>query len=149
MYVYGVLKLSKGDLCHLALIAAAMHLYTKVVSFAHRIVSLILGGLGVALVNGESHIGKSIGCWCTDTFHASGNFFLNNVGQAAGVVFTLSTLLFLVYALWRFYQRADRLQKRESGSAFEDRMGTMLVIVVVLFAVGANLIMRLVELKGK
>ncbi|TPX38822.1 hypothetical protein SeMB42_g06527 [Synchytrium endobioticum] len=88
--------------------------------------SLILGGLGIALVNGASRI-----------------------GQAAGVLFTLATLMFLAYALCRYYQRADRLHKRESGTVFEDKMGTMLVIVVVLFAVGANLIMKLVELKGK
>ncbi|TPX32288.1 hypothetical protein SmJEL517_g04586 [Synchytrium microbalum] len=88
--------------------------------------SLILGGLGIALVNGSSQI-----------------------GQAAGVIFTLSTLIFLVYALWRFYERADRLQKRESGAAFEDKMGTRLIIIVVFFAVGANLIMKLVDLKGK
>jgi hypothetical protein len=76
---------------------------------------MVLGGLGIALVN-----------------------FSTSLGQISGIVFTTISIFFSIYALLQFYKRSDLLAQKSKGDVYEDLEGALLMVFIVFVAVGIN-----------
>ncbi|KAJ3304788.1 hypothetical protein HDV03_002329 [Kappamyces sp. JEL0829] len=76
---------------------------------------LVLGGLGIGLVN-----------------------FSSTLGQASGVIFTVVAMGFSLYALVQYLQRSDLLSEKSKGLSYEDISGALLMVFVVFIAIGIN-----------
>ncbi|KAI9297342.1 vacuolar transporter chaperone 4 [Neoconidiobolus thromboides FSU 785] len=76
--------------------------------------ALVLGGLALGLLN--------FGDW---------------VGQISGLIFTIIALLVMVYALFVFQWRAEKIRRREPGP-YDDRAGPILLVAVIFIAVLIN-----------
>lgn len=77
--------------------------------------TLILGGLGIGLVN-----------------------FGSTLGQISGVIFTAISIFFSFYALIQYYKRSDLLAQKTNGDSYEDLGGALLMVFIVFVAVGIN-----------
>jgi len=58
-------------------------------------------------------------------------------GMIAGVIFTLIASGIMVYALWLFHWRAERIRQKDPGP-YDDRNGPVVLVVVILAAVAVN-----------
>lgn len=81
--------------------------------------TVILGGLGVGLLN-----------------------FGDKVGRVSAGLFTLVAMGTMIYALVTYHWRADAIRKRGSG-AYDDRFGPTMLCFFLLVAVVVNFILRI------
>jgi uncharacterized membrane protein YidH (DUF202 family) len=76
---------------------------------------LVLGALGIGLVN-----------------------FAKFYGQVIGLLFTSISLFFSVYSLVQYLKRSDLLAGKEKGISYEDINGLLLMVFVLFIAIGIN-----------
>ena len=58
-------------------------------------------------------------------------------------MFTLISLLLMMYALVKYHNRCNRLAKKETG-LYDDKVGAVVALTAVLMAIGTNFVMRLI-----
>ncbi|KAI9095220.1 hypothetical protein DFS34DRAFT_651551 [Phlyctochytrium arcticum] len=76
---------------------------------------LILTGLSIALIN-----------------------FGDRAGLVAGFMFAFISCGVMFYSLYQFWNRAEMLQRKERGAVFEDMMGILVFVAVIMLAVGVK-----------
>ncbi len=76
---------------------------------------MVLGGLGLGLVN-----------------------FASSLGQISGVLFTAIAMSFSIYSLVIYLSRSDKLAMKKKGLEYEDITGSLLMVLVVFIAIGIN-----------
>ncbi|GAB5585975.1 vacuolar transporter chaperone [Umbelopsis nana] len=86
--------------------------------------TLLLGGLAIGLLN-----------------------FSDNVGQISAGVFTLLSMIVMIYALHGYHDRANRLQKKEIGD-YSDKYAPAILTVFMIAAVSVNFYLRLAQDAG-
>ena len=86
---------------------------------------IVLGGLALGLLN-----------------------FGDQVGQIAGVLFTAVSMLFMIYALFLYQWRAEKIRNRGKfivtvdGGAYDDRVGPTILVVALFGAVIVNFYLK-------
>jgi uncharacterized membrane protein YidH (DUF202 family) len=80
--------------------------------------AIVLGGLALGLLN-----------------------FGDRAAVLAGIVFTLIAMGIMVYALWLFKWRADRIRRRDPGP-YDDQNGPVVLVGVILVAVAINFYLK-------
>ncbi|CAH7669325.1 hypothetical protein PPACK8108_LOCUS3927 [Phakopsora pachyrhizi] len=85
--------------------------------------TVVLGGLGVGLLN-----------------------FGDRIGKISAVLFTLVAMAVMIYALVTFHWRASAIKKRGSGN-YDDRIGPTGLCIALLAAVMTNFVLRFSESK--
>jgi arginine exporter protein ArgO len=58
------------------------------------------------------------------------------------MVFTAGAVFLMFYALMRFHERANRLQKRAQGS-YGDRTGAYIAVGVIFGAIGLTFVLKI------
>ncbi|KAI8137080.1 SPX-domain-containing protein [Fennellomyces sp. T-0311] len=81
--------------------------------------TLLLGGLAIGLLN-----------------------FSDNVGRISSGIFTALSMGVMVYALYNYHQRADRVTRNEIGE-YSDKYGPALLTSFIVLAVSINFYLRL------
>ncbi|KAJ3212359.1 vacuolar transporter chaperone [Dinochytrium kinnereticum] len=61
----------------------------------------------------------------------------DRVGQIAGLLFTLVAMMFMVYSLFLFQWRAQKIRDRDPGP-YDDRVGPTVLVIVLFAAITAN-----------
>ncbi|KAJ3313588.1 vacuolar transporter chaperone [Boothiomyces sp. JEL0838] len=79
---------------------------------------IVLGGLALGLLN-----------------------FGDAVGQISGLIFTLVAMMFMIYALFLYQWRADKIRNRDAGP-YDDRVGPTILVVSLFFAVVVNFYLK-------
>ncbi|RKP09460.1 SPX-domain-containing protein [Thamnocephalis sphaerospora] len=74
--------------------------------------------------------------------------FGDDVGRTAGVLFTVIAMGILVYALYLYIWRSNRIRAREAGP-YDDRVGPAVLVGVILTAVAINFYLRFSALNNK
>lgn len=77
--------------------------------------TLLLGGLAIGLLN-----------------------FSDNIGRISAAFFTLISMSVMLYALYNYHDRANRVQKNELGD-FSDKYGPAVLTLFVVVAIGVNM----------
>jgi SPX domain protein involved in polyphosphate accumulation/uncharacterized membrane protein YidH (DUF202 family) len=85
--------------------------------------AVVLGGLALGLLN-----------------------FGDKVGRTAGVIFTIISMGILVYALYLYIWRSNRIRAREPGP-YDDRVGPAVLVGVILTAVIINFYLKFSSLQ--
>jgi uncharacterized membrane protein YidH (DUF202 family) len=67
--------------------------------------------------------------------------FGDEVGRTSGVIFTVVAMGILVYALWLYVSRSNRIRAREPGP-YDDRVGPAVLVGVILIAVAINFYLK-------
>ncbi|KAJ3196342.1 vacuolar transporter chaperone [Irineochytrium annulatum] len=80
--------------------------------------SIVLGGLALGLLN-----------------------FGDRVGQISGLMFTLIAMLFMVYSLFLYQWRAQKIRNRDPGP-YDDLVGPTVLVVVLFCAVSINFYLK-------
>ncbi|KAJ3118369.1 vacuolar transporter chaperone [Phlyctochytrium bullatum] len=70
------------------------------------------------------------------------------VGQIAGLLFTLVAMMFMVYSLFLFQWRAQKIRDRDPGP-YDDRVGPTVLVIVLFFAITANFYLKFSTPGGK
>lgn len=86
--------------------------------------ALVLGGLALSLLN-----------------------FGDAVGQIAGILFTTIALAVMIYALFVFQWRAEKIRNREPGP-YDDRTGPIILVSVITVATLINFWLKFSSLAG-
>ncbi|KAI8997033.1 vacuolar transporter chaperone 1 [Pilobolus umbonatus] len=81
--------------------------------------TVVLGGLAMGLLN-----------------------FGDRVGRISAILFTVIAMSVMMYALYTFHWRADKIRNREAA-AYDDRVGPTMLCVFLLGAVIVNFYLRL------
>ncbi|KAI9104854.1 VTC domain-containing protein [Phlyctochytrium arcticum] len=79
---------------------------------------IVLGGLALTLLN-----------------------FGDKVGQISGLVFTLLAMMFMVYALFLYQWRAQKIRNRDAGP-YDDRVGPTVLVIALFFAILINFYLK-------
>jgi uncharacterized membrane protein YidH (DUF202 family) len=77
--------------------------------------TLLLGGLAIGLLN-----------------------FSDKIGRISAALFTLISMSVMLYALYNYHDRANRVQKNELGD-FSDKYGPAVLTLFVVVAIGVNM----------
>ncbi|KAI8054690.1 VTC domain-containing protein [Syncephalis plumigaleata] len=85
--------------------------------------AVVLGGLALGLLN-----------------------FGDKVGRTAGVIFTVISMGILIYALYLYIWRSNRIRAREPGP-YDDRVGPAVLVGVILAAVVINFYLKFSSLQ--
>ena len=80
--------------------------------------TLLLGGLAIGLLN-----------------------FSDNIGRISAGIFTLLSMSVMVYALYKYHERADRVERNELGD-FSDKYGPAVLTFFVVVAISINMFRR-------
>ncbi|KAG9298222.1 hypothetical protein G9A89_002710 [Geosiphon pyriformis] len=83
--------------------------------------TVILGGLAVGLLN-----------------------FGDKIGRIAAAMFTTISLMVMIYSLWTYHWRAQKIRKREPGP-YDDRFGPTFLCGILLLAIIINFFLRFEE----
>lgn len=81
--------------------------------------TLLLGGLAIGLLN-----------------------FSDNVGRISAGIFTLLSMSVMIYALYKYHDRADRVERNELGD-FSDKYGPAVLTFFVVVAISINMFRKL------
>ncbi|KAI8890466.1 SPX-domain-containing protein [Backusella circina FSU 941] len=81
--------------------------------------TLLLGGLAIGLLN-----------------------FSDKIGRISASIFTLISMSVMIYALYNYHDRANRVQRNELGD-FSDKYGPAVLTLFVIVAIGINMFLRL------
>ncbi|KAK4517569.1 uncharacterized protein ATC70_000909 [Mucor velutinosus] len=81
--------------------------------------TLLLGGLAIGLLN-----------------------FSDNVGRISAGIFTLLSMSVMIYALYKYHDRADRVERNELGD-FSDKYGPAVLTFFVVVAISINMFLRI------
>ncbi|KAJ3360936.1 vacuolar transporter chaperone [Kappamyces sp. JEL0680] len=81
---------------------------------------IVLGGLALGLLN-----------------------FGDSVGQISGLIFTAVAMLFMIYALFLYQWRADKIRNRDAGP-YDDRVGPTVLVAALFCAVLVNFYLKFV-----
>ncbi|KAI8846999.1 VTC domain-containing protein [Chytridium lagenaria] len=65
----------------------------------------------------------------------------DRVGQIAGLLFTLVAMMFMVYSLFLFQWRAQKIRDRDPGP-YDDRVGPTVLVIVLFAAITANFYLK-------
>ncbi|KAJ1642396.1 hypothetical protein LPJ64_005761 [Coemansia asiatica] len=68
--------------------------------------------------------------------------FGDRTGRIAGAVFTVISMMVMVYALMLFQWRAERIRRREAGP-YDDRIGPTVLVIVLIAAVVLNFYLKI------
>ncbi|KAI8901428.1 VTC domain-containing protein [Globomyces pollinis-pini] len=79
---------------------------------------IVLGGLALGLLN-----------------------FGDTVGQISGLVFTVVAMMFMIYALFLYQWRAEKIRNRDPGP-YDDRVGPTILVISLFFAIVANFYLK-------
>ncbi|KAH6587460.1 hypothetical protein BASA50_011347 [Batrachochytrium salamandrivorans] len=79
---------------------------------------IVLGGLALGLLN-----------------------FGDAVGQISGVLFTIVSMIFMIYSLFLFQWRAHKIRTRDSGP-YDDRFGPTVLVFSLFFAIIINFYLK-------
>ncbi|KAI9307189.1 vacuolar transporter chaperone 1 [Cunninghamella echinulata] len=85
--------------------------------------TVVLGGLAIGLLN-----------------------FGDRIGRMSAVLFTVIAMGVMLYALYTFHWRANKIRNRESAS-YDDRFGPTVLCILMLAAVITNFYLRLGDKK--
>ncbi|GAA5799573.1 hypothetical protein HPULCUR_004989 [Helicostylum pulchrum] len=83
--------------------------------------TLLLGALSIGLLN-----------------------FSDRVGQMSAIVFTVISVIVMVYALYNFHVRGNRIKRKDVGD-FSDKYGPALLTLLMVAAVSINFYLRIVS----
>ncbi|KAI8996854.1 negative regulator of cdc42p [Pilobolus umbonatus] len=67
--------------------------------------------------------------------------FSDSVGTVSAIVFTGVSTVFMVYALYSYYQRADRIKRKDEGD-YSDKYGPLVLTSLIIIAVLVNFYIR-------
>ncbi|KAL2915485.1 hypothetical protein HK105_204886 [Polyrhizophydium stewartii] len=67
--------------------------------------------------------------------------FGDTVGQISGVIFSLVSLMFMLYALFLFQWRAHKIRTRDAGP-YDDRVGPTVLVVILFLATITNFYLK-------
>ncbi|KAG1123237.1 hypothetical protein G6F42_010734 [Rhizopus arrhizus] len=81
--------------------------------------TLLLGGLAIGLLN-----------------------FSDDVGRISAGIFTLLSMSVMIYALYKYHDRADRVERNELGD-FSDKYGPAVLTFFVVVAISINMFLRI------
>ncbi|CEG83284.1 vacuolar transporter chaperone [Rhizopus azygosporus] len=81
--------------------------------------TVVLGGLAMGLLN-----------------------FGDRIGRLSAVLFTTIAMGVMIYALWTFHWRANKIRNREAA-AYDDRVGPTVLCIFLLAAVVVNFWLRM------
>ncbi|KAJ3102753.1 vacuolar transporter chaperone [Phlyctochytrium planicorne] len=74
--------------------------------------------------------------------------FGDRVGQISGLLFTLVAMMFMVYSLFLFQWRAQKIRDRHPGP-YDDRVGPTVLVIVLFAAITANFYFKFSSPGGK
>ncbi|KAI8987776.1 vacuolar transporter chaperone 1 [Mycotypha africana] len=81
--------------------------------------TVVLGGLAVGLLN-----------------------FGDRISRMSAVLFTLTAMFVMLYALYTFHWRANKIRSREAA-AYDDRVGPTVLCIFLIIAVAYNFYLRM------
>ncbi|CAO3642199.1 unnamed protein product [Cunninghamella blakesleeana] len=83
--------------------------------------TVVLGGLAIGLLN-----------------------FGDKIGQISALIFTIIAMFVMLYSLYTFHWRANKIRNRLNAS-YDDRFGPSMLCVLLLAGVTVNLYLRMAD----